>query len=161
MVHNIKQCSTPVHYLLLKNELSMKWKATFSLLKQTADFLQYYYKKIQQILKFLINLYCLKAYHRPDNAICMKIFIIPKPNIFTETRTQDNSWICHLSSCNLLAETNNFVLCTILSCLVSQLPSLAIEPRTVFQGCDLCLCNLLSEINNSVLGTVLLSCIVT
>jgi hypothetical protein len=48
--------------------------------------------------------------------------IVPKPNTFTETRTQDSYRVCDLSSCNLLAETNNFVLCAVLvSCLVSEL----------------------------------------
>jgi hypothetical protein len=90
--------------------------------------------------------------------------IIPKPNIFTVIRTQDNFWVCDLSSCNLPAETNNFVLCTVLlSSLVSELLKLSspgIEPKTVYRDCGLCYCNLLFETNNFGLGAVLLSCLV-
>jgi hypothetical protein len=37
------------------------------------------------------------------------IIIIPKINTFTETRAQDSFRVFDLGSCNLLAETNNFV----------------------------------------------------
>jgi hypothetical protein len=92
------------------------------------------------MLTVLINLYCLKAYHRPDHSIRIieyhrkKIFI-PKTNIFTETRTQDSFRVCDLSSCYLLAETNNFVFWTILLLhVVSRIeepPSPGFEPRTL------------------------------
>jgi hypothetical protein len=39
--------------------------------------------------------------------------IIPK-SIFTETRTQDSLRVCDLSSCDLLAEADNCVICTVL-----------------------------------------------
>jgi hypothetical protein len=46
--------------------------------------------------------------------------IIPKPNIFAETRSQDSFQVCDCSSCYLLAETNKFCPgADILSCLVS------------------------------------------
>jgi hypothetical protein len=93
------------------------------------------------------------------------IIIIPKSNIFTKTKTQGSLQVGDLSSCNLLTETNNFVLCAILlSCLVSKLqkpPSLGLKPSTGFQGCGLCSCNLLAETNNFGLGAVLLSCLVS
>jgi hypothetical protein len=61
--------------------------------------------------------------------------IIPKP-IFTETRTQDSFRVCDLSFCNLLAETNNFVLgASLPSCLISELqerPSPGLELTTHF-----------------------------
>jgi hypothetical protein len=48
--------------------------------------------------------------------------IIPKPNIFTETRTQGSFRVRDLCSCNFLAETNNFGLgAVLLSYLVSEL----------------------------------------
>jgi hypothetical protein len=63
--------------------------------------------------------------------------IIPKPNIFARTRTQNSFTVCGLSSCNLLAETNNFVLyAVLLSCLFSELQkpsSPGLEPRTVLR----------------------------
>jgi hypothetical protein len=104
---------------------------------------------ILQMLTFLINLYCPKTYHRPDHSIriveyhrkiIIIIIIISKPNIFTETRTQDSLCVFDLSSCNLLAETNNFVLrAVLLSCLVSELqkpPSPGLKPRAVFWSFD-------------------------
>jgi hypothetical protein len=36
--------------------------------------------------------------------------IIPKPKIFTETRTQDSFRVCDFSSCNILAETKFCIL---------------------------------------------------
>jgi hypothetical protein len=70
--------------------------------------------------------------------ITENIIIIRKPNIFTKTRTQDSFRVCDLSSCNLLAETNNSVLCAVLlSCLASEIQkpsSPGLEPRTVFIG---------------------------
>jgi hypothetical protein len=61
--------------------------------------------------------------------------IIPKPKIFTETRTQDSLRVCVRSSCNL-SETNKFCLGTVLLlCLVLELhktSSSGLEPRTVF-----------------------------
>jgi hypothetical protein len=126
----------------------------------------------RQMLTFLINLYCPRSYYRHYHSIriveyhCKIINIInPKPNIFTETRTQGSFRVCDLSSCNLLAETNNSVLCAILLlCLVSDQQksySTGLEPRTVFRGCGLCFCNLIAETNNFGLGTVLLSCLVS
>jgi hypothetical protein len=61
--------------------------------------------------------------------------VIPKPRIFTETRIEYSFRVCDLSSCNLLSETNNSVLCTVLSCLVFELlkpSSPGLEPRTFF-----------------------------
>jgi hypothetical protein len=93
--------------------------------------------------------------------------IIPKRNIFTETRTQDSFQFCDLSRCNLLAKTNNFVLgAVLLSCLVSELQkpsSPGLEPRTVFGV--VAVVSVISssylifvEVNNFVLCDVLLSC---
>jgi hypothetical protein len=88
------------------------------LYKLLAEWPQCYCGEIRQMLTFLINLYCSKAYHRPDHSIRIveyhRKIITSKPNIFTRTRTQDSSWDCDHSSCNLLAETNNFVLCAFL-----------------------------------------------
>jgi hypothetical protein len=90
--------------------------------------------------------------------IIIIITIISKSNIFTETRNQYSFQICDLSSCNLLAETNNFVLCPVLlSCLVSELQKLSsprLELRTVSSGLWPLSCNLLNETNNFVLGDV-------
>jgi hypothetical protein len=62
--------------------------------------------------------------------------IISKPNIFSGTQTQDSFRVCHLGSCNLLAETNKFCLGAVLpSCLFSELQkasSSGLETRTVF-----------------------------
>jgi hypothetical protein len=106
------------------------------------------------MLTFLINLYCPKPYHRPAHSIR----IVLKPVIFTETRTQNTCWVCDLSSCNLLTETNNSVLCAVLiSCLISELQknfSSGFEPRTVFRGCGLCSCGL-TETNNFGIGRFL------
>jgi hypothetical protein len=93
------------------------------------------------MLTFLVNLYCPKISHRPEHYIRIneyhrKIIIISKPNIFTETRTQGSFWVCDLSFCNLLAETNNLVLFAVLLLpLVSELQkpsSPELEPRTAF-----------------------------
>jgi hypothetical protein len=50
---------------------------------------------------------------------------MPKPNIFTESLTQDSFWVYDLGSCNILAETNNLVLFALISCLVSELQKLS------------------------------------
>jgi hypothetical protein len=69
------------------------------------------------------------------------IIIIPQPNIFTDTRTQDSFRVCDLSSCNLFIETNNFGLGNVLLlCVVSKIQkslSLGFEPRTFSQSFDL------------------------
>jgi hypothetical protein len=75
---------------------------------------------------FLINLYWEKAFPRPEHSIRIAQYhrknIMPKPNIFTKTRTQGSFRVCDLTSCNLLADRNNSVLCAVLlSCLVSEL----------------------------------------
>jgi hypothetical protein len=80
---------------------------SFYILQILAECLQCYCREIRQMLTFIISLYCLKAYHRPDHLyVLLNITekIIPKPNIFTETRTQDSFLVCDVSSCNLLAE---------------------------------------------------------
>jgi hypothetical protein len=48
----------------------------------------------------------------PEGQVLLNIIekIIPKPKIFTETRTQDSSRVCDLSSCNLLSESNKICL---------------------------------------------------
>jgi hypothetical protein len=62
--------------------------------------------------------------------------IIPKPKIFTESRTQDSFRVCDFSSCNLLSDKNKFCLdAVLLLCLVLELhktSSSGLEPRTVF-----------------------------
>jgi hypothetical protein len=126
---------------------------------QLAERLQWYYGEIRQKLTYLISRYCPKAYHRPDHPTriveyhinyyyyCYYYYNIPKPNIFTETRT------------------HNFGLgAAFLSCLVSELQkpsSPGIEPGTVFWSCGVCFCNLLVQTNNFDHGTVLLSCLVS
>jgi hypothetical protein len=104
---------------------------------------------LRGVFSFLTNLYCPKVYHEPNHSIriveyhrkIIIIIIIPKPNIFNETRIQGIFRVCDPSSCNLLAETNNFVLCVVfLLCLVSELqkpPSLEIELGTLLRSSDL------------------------
>jgi hypothetical protein len=90
---------------------------------------------------------------------------IRKTNIFTETRAQNSFRVCNLSSCDLFAEINNFVIyAVLLSCLVSELQktsSPGIELRTALRGCDLCFCNILFKTNNFDPGAVILSCLVS
>jgi hypothetical protein len=134
---------------------------TFLLLRNTDINMQCYCWDIQQILAFLMNLYCPKVYHRPDHSICIechrKIIFIHKPIVFIENQTQDSFLVCDISSCSLVG-INNFVLCAILlSCFVSELQkpsSPGLEPRTVFRGCG---CNLLVETNKFGLGALLSS----
>jgi hypothetical protein len=89
--------------------------------------------------------------------------IIPKPNIFTGTRTQDSFRVCDLSSCILLTDMNKFYLGAILlSCLVSKphkTSSSELKPRTVFRCRGLCSCNLLTETNFGF--RTILSCLVS
>jgi hypothetical protein len=59
--------------------------------QRLAECSQCYCREIRQMLTFLINLYCLESYHKPDHLI--RIFeitgkIIPKRNILTGTRNQ-------------------------------------------------------------------------
>jgi hypothetical protein len=95
---------------------------------------------------------------------CSSIMLSFRATETTFTRNRTVFRGCGLCSRNLLAETNNFGLDTVLLlCLVSELqkpPSPGIELRTVFRGCGLYSCNLLSEINKFGLGAVLLSCLV-
>jgi hypothetical protein len=126
---------------------------------------------------------------RTVNIIEKNIIIIPKPNIFTETRTQDTFLVydlnscnllqnpssprlelrtdfrgCGLCSCNLPADTNNFGIdAVLLPCLVSELhkpSSPGLKPRTDFRGCGLFSCNLPAKTNHFRLSAVLLSCLV-
>jgi hypothetical protein len=119
------------------------------------------------MLTFLINRYCPKAFHRPNHLIRIVEYqrkIIPKSNIFTETRTQDSFRVRGLGFCNLLGETNNFVLCAVLlSCLVYKLQkpsSPRLAPRTVFGFVTLVPEKFLAVTNNFVLCAVL-SCLVS
>jgi hypothetical protein len=73
----------------------------------------------------------------PGGHISLNIIerITPKSKIFTETRAEDSFRVCDLSSCNLLSETNNFILYAVLSCLGFKLlePSPSeLEPRIFF-----------------------------
>jgi hypothetical protein len=71
------------------------------------------------MLTFLINLCCPKAsIGLIIRYVSLNIIekIIPKPKIFTETRTQVSFQVCDLSSCNFLSETNKFCLGTVLLC---------------------------------------------
>jgi hypothetical protein len=85
-----------------------------------------YCGEIRQMFTFLMNLYCPKFFYTLDHSI--SVFEYHMKNISLnqtsspglETRT--DFWVCDLCSRNLLAETNNFCLGTILiSCLVSKL----------------------------------------
>jgi hypothetical protein len=47
------------------------------------------------MLTLFINFYCPKVYHRPDHSLRIveyhrNYYYVLKPNIFTETQTQDN-----------------------------------------------------------------------
>jgi hypothetical protein len=98
---------------------------------------------------FPIKLYCPIDLHRPHRSIRIDkchnkiiiaiiiiittIIIIPKPNNFTKIQAQYNFPFC---SCNLLAETNNFVFCVVLLLLsVSELrnPSLPVLETRSFR----------------------------
>jgi hypothetical protein len=120
------------------------------------------------MLTFLTNLYCPKAYNGliiryVSLNIAEKSIIIPKPSIFTKTRTQGSFRVYDLSSCNL-AETNKFCLgAVLLSRLVTDLQkpsSSGLEPTT-FSAVWPFFCNNLTETNNFGLGAVLLSCLVS
>jgi hypothetical protein len=88
--------------------------------------------------------------------------IISKPNIFTETRTQDSFWVCDLSSCNL-AWTKKFclgaILLLVLSFRATETVFIGTGTQESFRVCDLSSCNLLFETNKFGPGTVLLSCL--
>jgi hypothetical protein len=108
---------------------------------------QYYCGEIRQMLTFHINHCCPKAYHRPDHSIRIVEYdrekiVMRKLNIFTGTRTRDSFRVCNLCSCNLPAETNNFVLGSLLlSCLITELQkpsSPGLDPRTDFRVYGLC-----------------------
>jgi hypothetical protein len=110
---------------------------------QLAECPQCYCGEIRQMLTFLINLTVRKIIIGPIvGYVSLNIIdkIILTPNIFTETRTQDSFWICNLSSCNSLFETNNFGLgAVLLSCLVSELqepPSPVLKLRTFSRSFD-------------------------
>jgi hypothetical protein len=83
---------------------------------------------------------CVRMCHvcYTDSHVSLNIIekFIPKPKIFTETRTQDSFRVCDLSSCNLLSETNKFCLGNVLLLwLVLELhktSSLGLEPRRDF-----------------------------
>jgi hypothetical protein len=72
----------------------------------------------------------------PESHVSLNIIeeIIPKPKIFTDTRTEDSFRVCDLGSCNLLSETNKFCLdAVLLLCLVLELHKTSLsglEPRT-------------------------------
>jgi hypothetical protein len=88
--------------------------------------------------------------------------IIPKPNIFTRTRTQNRFRDCNLCTCILPAETISswFFL---LSCLVTELQkpfSQGFEPRADFRSYDLYPVISSLEKKNFGLGAVRLSCLV-
>jgi hypothetical protein len=79
---------------------------------------------------------CHAVYH-PEGHVSLNIIerIIPKPKLFTETRTQDSFRVCDLSSCNILSETNKIcpggfhLLCSVLE--LHEISS-GLEPRTHF-----------------------------
>jgi hypothetical protein len=114
------------------------------------EYPQWYCEEIPQLLTFLSNLFCPKAY-RPDHSICIIEYHRKLPllslNLTSSPRLEPtSSRVSDLGSCNLLAETNNFVLWTVLlSWLVSELQkpsSSGLEPRTVFRFCCHCFYNL-------------------
>jgi hypothetical protein len=113
----------------------------FSCIATLAECPQCYFGEIRQMLTFLIDTYCPKAYHMPDHSIRIVEYhrkhIISKRNIFTETRIQENFRGYDRSSCNLLTETINIVFCAILlSCLIRASEILFIRTRAqdIFLG---------------------------
>jgi hypothetical protein len=65
---------------------------------------------------------------------------------------------------NILAETNRFVLRSVLlsrSVSDPQKTSPRIKPRSVCRGCDICFCNLPAQKSNFVFGAFLLSVLVS
>jgi hypothetical protein len=110
--------------------------AVFPFILWLAECPQCYRREIRQMRLLLTNLHCP---NRPDYSIRIVEYHrkkIPKPNVFTETRTQGSFRVCDLSSCNLRAETNNFDLgAVLLSGLVSELqkpPSPVLELGQIF-----------------------------
>jgi hypothetical protein len=104
---------------------------------------QCYCGEIRQILRFNINLYCPKAYHRSDHSIRIVkyyrdkiVFLNPTSSPGLEPRT--GFGFVTFCSCILPTETNNFVLRSVfLSHLVTELqktPSRGLEHRTDFLG---------------------------
>lgn len=90
-----------------------------------------------------------------------KIYITPKPNIFTEFEPKN------FRSCVLFLKTSlpkrKFGLGDVLSSLVYELQksySSGLEHRTVFRNCSLYSCILLFETNDFVLDAVLIRCLV-
>jgi hypothetical protein len=80
-------------------------------MKTLAECPQCYCGEIRQMLTFLMNLYCPKAYHKPDHSIRIVEYRrknIPKTNIFTETRTRDRFRVFDFSSCNLVERNKQF-----------------------------------------------------
>lgn len=69
---------------------------------------KYYHIKIQYILAFHINLYCLKDYHFITILQYQRKKLFIKPNIFTMTKTLDRYWVRNIPF-NFPAETNSFV----------------------------------------------------
>jgi hypothetical protein len=77
---------------------------------------QCYCGEIRQTITFLINVDWPKVCHRPDHSIRIvenhgKQIIntgMPKPNIFTGTRTQERFRVCGFCSCNVPAETRSW-----------------------------------------------------
>jgi hypothetical protein len=113
-----------------------------------AECLQCYCGEILQMLTFLTSLYCPKAYDRPDHSIrnveyhrkIIIIIIILKPNIFTETQTQDSFsglWPLFLQPSR---RKINIVLGDIfLLCIVFKMhkpPSTGFEPIILFRSFD-------------------------
>jgi hypothetical protein len=115
------------------------------------------------MLTFHINLYCPKTYYRLNHSRHIveytKKIIIPEPNIFNWTRTQDTNQVCNLYSCNLPTETNilyGVSFCIALSYQATE--SIFTGTRTqdrFFLGLWPLSCNLV-ETNNFGLGAVLL-----
>jgi hypothetical protein len=120
------------------------------------------------MLTFHINLYCPKAYHRPDHSIRIveyhrKIIIINhKPKIFTEFRTQDSfgfvTLVVVISSPKQCCSLRRSI---VLSFRATETIFTGNGTQDSFSSCDLCFCNLLFETNNFGLGAVLLSCLVS
>jgi hypothetical protein len=110
--------------------------AHVQLCTKLAECPQSYCGEIRQILTFIINLYCPKAFYRPDHSIRIveyhKHYYCPWTHLHRD---------CYLRSYNLLAETNNSgPNAVLLPWFVSEQqepPSAGLELRTLSRSLNL------------------------
>jgi hypothetical protein len=87
------------------------------------------------MLTFIINLYCPKVCYRPDHSIRIvgyhrKNIIIPKPDIFTETRMQDFFFVTSVNVISSSIQTILFFAPFLYSCIMLRFRA----TETIFAG---------------------------